>query len=114
MYKRQVLSRSFGTLQAPTGSGKTVIALATIAHRTQPALVLVHTRELLNQWVDRIQQFLGIPKKEIGIIGGGKRVIGQGVTVGIVNSIYPITSKIKELFGFLIVDECHRLSLIHI
>jgi len=105
---RTVLSRSFGTLQAPTGSGKTVIALATIAHRTQPALVLVHTRELLNQWVDRIQQFLGIPKKEIGIIGGGKRVIGQGVTVGIVNSIYPITSKIKEHFGFLIVDECHR------
>lgn len=103
-----VLSRSFGTLQAPTGSGKTVIALAVIAHRKQPALVLVHTKELLNQWVERIQQFLGIAKKEIGIIGSGKRVIGQGVTVGIVNSVYPIASEIKEHIGFLIVDECHR------
>jgi len=84
------------------------MALAVIAHRKQPALVIVHTKELLNQWCECIQQFLGIPKKEIGIIGGGKKAIGQGVTVGIVNSVYPIASEIKEHFGFLIVDECHR------
>ena len=43
---RAVLSRDFGTLAAPTGSGKTVMALAAIAHRKQPALVLVHNKEL--------------------------------------------------------------------
>jgi hypothetical protein len=39
-----IISRDFGTLAAPTGSGKTVMALAMIAWRRQPALVLVHTR----------------------------------------------------------------------
>jgi len=105
---RAVLSRDFGTLAAPTGSGKTVMALAAIAHRKQPALVLVHNKELLNQWVERSETFLGIPKKEIGVIGSGKKAIGQGLTVGIVNSVYLIASEIKEHFGFLIVDECHR------
>ena len=44
-----VLAHSFGVLEASTGSGKTVMALAVIARRQQPTLVLVHTRELMQQ-----------------------------------------------------------------
>jgi hypothetical protein len=41
----------------------------------------VHTKELLNQWFDRIEQFLEIPGSDIGIIGAGKFKIGDKVTV---------------------------------
>ena len=102
------LSRPFGTLQSPTGSGKTVMALAIIAARQQPALIVVHTKELLNQWRDRIVTFTDIPASEIGIIGGGKNRIGSRITVALVQSLCKCTSDVFEHIGFLIVDECHR------
>ncbi len=79
-----------------------------IAARRQPALVIVHTKELLNQWIDRIETFLGIPRSEIGVIGAGKKTIGERITVGIVNSVYSSAGEIREHIGHLIVDECHR------
>lgn len=103
-----ILSRDFGVLQAPTGSGKTVMALAIIAERRQPCLIIVHSKELMDQWVERIEQFMGIPRAEIGIIGNGKHRLGERVTVGIINSIYPIAGSLKIHFGHIVVDECHR------
>ena len=103
-----ILKKDFGTLSSPTGSGKTVIALAAVARRKQPALVIVHTKELLNQWTERIGNFLDVPVKEIGRIGAGKFSIGDRLTVGIVNSIYGRGEEIKKHIGFVIADECHR------
>lgn len=103
-----ILSRDFGTLSAATGSGKTVIALYMIAERKQPALVVVHTKELLNQWIDRITTFLKIPKNEIGIIGNGKYIIGEKITVALVQSLYKCAEEVSQHIGHLIVDECHR------
>jgi len=103
-----ILGRDFGVLQAPTGSGKTIMALAIIAQRRQPTLIIVHNKELLNQWVERIGKFLGIPEAEIGIIGNGKRQVGEKITVGIVNSVYPVAEELKEHIGNLVIDECHR------
>jgi superfamily II DNA or RNA helicase len=103
-----ILNRDFNVLQAPTGSGKTVMALSVIAERKQPALIIVHSKELLNQWIDRIVTFMDIPRTEIGVIGGGKNRIGEKITVGIINSIYPIATELKQYFGLIIVDECHR------
>jgi len=105
---KDVLAHDFGVLNAATGSGKTCMALAVIAERKQPTLIIVHTRELLAQWIDRACQFLGMPSDEIGQIGGGKKVVGKRLTVGIVNSIYPIANEIKECFGFIVVDESHH------
>jgi superfamily II DNA or RNA helicase len=103
-----ILARDFGVLEAPTGSGKTVMALSIIAARRQPCLVIVHSKELLHQWLDRVEAFLGIPRAEIGIIGDGRKQIGEKITVGIINSIYPNADEIREHVGHLIVDECHR------
>jgi superfamily II DNA or RNA helicase len=105
---REILRRDFGVLEAPTGSGKTITALATIAERRQPCLVIVHSKELLSQWIESIEMFLGIPQSEIGIIGNGVKRIGALITVGIVNSIYPIAEQMREHIGYLVVDECHR------
>jgi len=105
---QDILAHDLGTLSAPTGSGKTVIALYAIAARRQPALVVVHTRELLNQWTDRIETFLGIPAKEVGIIGDGKHIIGDRLTIATVQSLYKCAEEVKNHVGFLITDECHR------
>ncbi|MFZ5448165.1 MAG: DEAD/DEAH box helicase [Thermodesulfobacteriota bacterium] len=103
-----MLSRDFGTLAAPTGSGKTVMALALIAQRRQPVLIMVHTKELLEQWQARIETFLGIPAHEVGIIGDGKKRIGSKITVALVQSLYKCASEVVPHIAYLVVDECHR------
>ena len=103
-----MLSKDFGTLSAPTGSGKTIMALWVIAQRRQPTLIIVHTKELANQWVKRIETHLAIPSKQVGIIGAGKQSIGEAITVAMVQSLYKCTEKIAPGIGHLVVDECHR------
>ncbi len=103
-----MLSKDFGTLDAPTGSGKTIMALYIIYQRMQPALIIVHTKELASQWIERIETFLGISKEEIGIIGSGKKVIGEKITVALVQSLYKCIEEISLKTGQIVVDECHR------
>jgi len=103
-----MLAKDFGCLNSATGSGKTVMALYIIAQRQQPALIIVHTRDLAAQWVERIQSFLGIASAEIGIIGGGKKTIGKKITVALVQSLYKCSEDVSEKIGFVVVDECHR------
>jgi superfamily II DNA or RNA helicase len=100
--------KHFGTLSAPTGSGKTVMAMALIADRRQPALIIVHTQDLADQWVKRIESFLNIPESDMGRIGSGKKTIGTHITVALVQSLYKCAGEIAPRIGFLIVDECHR------
>ncbi len=97
--------KSFGVIEAGTGSGKTVMALALIAHRRQPAFVVVHTKELLYQWQERAREFLGV---EPGLVGDGK-FDPAPLTIGIVNSARKRVEELVPLFGHLIVDECHRV-----
>jgi superfamily II DNA or RNA helicase len=101
----EVSGRSFGVLEAGTGSGKTVMALAIIAARRQPTLIIVHTKELLYQWRQRIGQFLGL---DAGLVGDGRMEV-LPVTVAIVNSARKMVGELAPLFGHLVVDECHRV-----
>jgi superfamily II DNA or RNA helicase len=103
-----MLTKEFGTLSAPTGSGKTIMALNMVAARRQPSLVIVHTKDLAMQWIERIQSFLGIAKEQIGLIGAGKKNIGRQVTVAMVQSLYKCAQEVAAHIGHLVVDECHR------
>ncbi len=105
---QDILKRRFGVLQAPPGAGKTVIALAVIAKRKQPALVIVHTKELLYQWRARACAFLGMTEDEVGLIGDGHRYMGDRLTIALVHSLYKVGKEISSQVGFLIVDECHH------
>ena len=100
-----ILGHEFGVLEAGTGSGKTVVALAAIAARRQPTLVLVHTKELLHQWAERVRTFLGV---EPGLIGDGHFDL-RPITIAIVNSARNHLDELPRHFGHLCVDECHRV-----
>jgi superfamily II DNA or RNA helicase len=104
----KMVKKDFGTLNAPTGSGKTVMGLYLIAQRRQPTVVVVHTKDLAFQWIQRIEQFLSIPSDQVGLIGAGKKRIGDRITVALVQSLYRMSDQIVPHTGHIVVDECHR------
>jgi len=103
-----MIQTDHGTLESSTGSGKTVMALNIISVRGQRALIIVHTKELLNQWIDRIESFLGIPAGEVGQIGAGKFTIGEKITVAMVQTLCKRAGEVVGKFGQVVVDEAHR------
>jgi superfamily II DNA or RNA helicase len=101
----------FGVIVAPPGTGKTIMALAIIARKQQPALIIVHRKQLFDQWLDRIEAFLGIPRFRIGRIDGGKSAIGHEITVAMMQSLQGsnVPETLFTAFGTIVVDECHHL-----
>ena len=101
-----------GVLSATTAFGKTVIAARMIAERGVNTLVLVHRRQLLDQWRERLALFLGMSPREIGVISGGKKALGKRVDVAVIQSLSR-NGEVHDLvaeYGQVIVDECHHLS----
>jgi superfamily II DNA or RNA helicase len=101
-----------GVLSAATAFGKTVIAAWLIAERGVNTLILVHRRQLLEQWVERLSTFLGLPVKAIGKIGGGKKKPTGMLDVALIQSLVRkrvVDDRVGE-YGHLVVGECHRLS----
>jgi superfamily II DNA or RNA helicase len=107
----KIADKDFGVIVSPPGSGKTIIGLEIIAQKRQPALIIVHRQQLFDQWIERIQSFLKIPKHEIGQIGNQKFKIGKEITVAMIQSLTRSDeiSKIANSFGTIIVDECHHI-----
>lgn len=109
---KALLKHDIGILSAPTAFGKTVLAAWLIAQRKTNVLVLVHRRQLMEQWQTRLSTFLGIPPKEIGLIGGGKRKPAGAIDVGVIQSLNK-KGAIDDLvanYGYIIIDECHHIS----
>ncbi len=106
-----VAKSDHGVIVAPSGSGKTIIGLELIARRQLPALILVHRKQLLDQWIERIQSFLGITKLHIGQYSGTKKKIGKQITIGLLQSLARKgdLSELRDKFGTIIVDECHHI-----
>ena len=114
-----------GILSASTAFGKTVVGIKLVADLRTNTLILVHTKQLMLQWKERIEEFLQINetlpiqvdkrgrKKKIDIIGeigGGKKNANGIVDVALMQSLVS-KGEAKELvkdYGLVIVDECHR------
>lgn len=107
----KLLKYDMGTLEAPCGSGKTTIALNVIAKRNRSTLILVHTKDLLDQWKERIHDFLDIPMNEIGEIGGGKFKV-KPITIGMIQTLSRMNKEkidpLNTYFGQIIQDEAHH------
>lgn len=109
----QLIKHDIGVLSASTAFGKTVIGAWLIAQRKVNTLVIVHRRQLMDQWVESLQSFLGLGKKEIGQIGGGKHKITGTVDVAMIQSLIN-KGTVNDLvgnYGHIIVDECHHISV---
>jgi superfamily II DNA or RNA helicase len=108
---KALVTHDDGVLAATTAFGKTVIAAWMIAKRGVNTLVLVHRQQLMEQWVERLSAFLGVPAKTIGRIGGGRKKPGGALDVALVQSLVR-KGKVNDLvgaYGHLVVDECHHL-----
>ena len=84
-----MLAHDMGVLSATTAFGKTVVAAWLIAQRGVNTLVFVHRRQLLEQWVERLSTFLGLPPKAIGRIGGGRKRPTGSLDVAVIQSLVP-------------------------
>lgn len=109
---KEMIKHDSGILHAPTAFGKTVTAIGLITKRKTNTLILVHNRQLLDQWQERLRSFL--PDTAIGVIGGGKKkpsgIIDIATYQSLINKKDNTVSTIVQDYGHVIVDECHHVS----
>jgi superfamily II DNA or RNA helicase len=107
-----MLAHDTGVLSASTAFGKTVIAAWLIAKRGVNTLVLVHRRQLLEQWVERLCGFLDLPQTAIGKVGGGRKKTSGMIDVALVQSLVRkgVVDDLVGEYGHIIIDECHHVS----
>lgn len=115
-YVQHVQSKKHGggILEVKTGSGKTVMALKIISLMKLKTIILVHKEFLMNQWIERIQEFL--PNAKIGKIQGKIFDIDdKDIVIGMIQSIYDkeFTSTAFQSFGLTVIDEVHRVGSQH-
>ncbi|MEM1559997.1 MAG: DEAD/DEAH box helicase [Ignisphaera sp.] len=106
-YKRWREKGCRGVVVLPVAAGKTLIALKAIEDLKMKTLILVPTIDLLHQWRDNVSKFLGIPRNNVAIYGGGKHDIGY-ITVMTYDSATLNLYKYFNFFGFIVADECHH------
>ncbi len=107
-----MMKHEVGVLCAPTAFGKTITAAAMIARRKVSTLILVHRKELLRQWQERLDVFIKLPLRSLGVIGGGKKKPSGLIDIAVMQSLSRIEDlpELLDHYGQIIVDECHHLS----
>ncbi len=111
---KALLAEDTGVLSATTGFGKTVLAAALIAERGVNTLILVYRRQLLDQWLARLDAFLDTNVLAIGHLGSGKRKLTGQIDVALMQSLVKkgeVDDRVAD-YGQLIVDECHHVSAV--
>ena len=109
---RAIMKHDEGIICAATAFGKTVVAANIIARRKTNTLIIVHRRQLLDQWKARISTFLDIDPKKIGQIGGGKNKPTGKIDIAIIQSLNRkgVIADVVADYGHVVVDECHHIS----
>ena len=115
--KKAVSSMSkhdFGVLVAPPGVGKTVMGCSLIAKRKVPTLILVHRKPLMDQWIERINEFLDIEPKEIGSYDGSRKKLKGKIDVAMLQTLNKLEDSADLLsnYGQVIIDECHHIPAV--
>jgi superfamily II DNA or RNA helicase len=95
-----------GVLELPTGSGKTVVAVAAMAALSTPTLVVVPTVDLLTQWRRELATEFSVP---VGQLGGGEQRV-ENLTVSTYDSAYLRADELGDRFGLVVFDEAHHLG----
>jgi superfamily II DNA or RNA helicase len=111
---KKLSQHDIGVLAATTAFGKTVVGAYMIAKRKTNTLIIVHRRQLLDQWIERLKIFLDLGMDQIGMIGGGKYKPSGVVDIAIIQSLIKsnVVDDLVAEYGHVIVDECHHLSAV--
>ncbi|MCW6006897.1 DEAD/DEAH box helicase [Micromonospora sp. CPCC 205371] len=106
----ELARHEMGVLEAPPGSGKTVMGCALIAHHRVPTLVLVDRAPLMDQWRERITTVLDLDAKQVGQIGGGKTKPTGVIDLAMMQTVARMEDAAERLsgYGLVIVDEAHH------
>jgi superfamily II DNA or RNA helicase len=100
-----------GLLELPCAWGKTSGSLYILSKLKKKTLVIVHKEFLMNQWIERIQQFL--PEAKIGKIQGPIiDVVDKDIVLCMLQSLISkeYETSLFEQFGLTIFDEVHHIS----
>jgi len=100
-----------GILQLRCGFGKTIIALYLVSQLQMKTIVLVHKEFLMNQWKERIEEFL--PFAKVGTLQAKTiDVENKDIVIGMLQSVATgkYEKEVLQPFGFAIFDECHHLG----
>ena len=109
--QENAVKASGGILEVPCGRGKTVMALKIIALLKKKTLIIVHKEFLMNQWIERIEEFL--PGATVGKIQGPIfDVEDKDIVIGMVQTLYDkeYPPEAFSCFGLTIIDEVHRIG----
>jgi superfamily II DNA or RNA helicase len=109
-----LLAHDTGVLAATTAFGKTIVAISIMAARGLNTLILVHRQQLMDQWVERLSAFSNLPRRDIGVIGGGRRKPTGRIDVALMQSLVRKgeVNDIVGSYGHLVIDECHHISAV--
>lgn len=89
------------------------MALAALPLLKQRALVVVRDRNLLDQWLERAVKELGLRLRDIGVVQGSRRKIGERLTLALQQTLYSRSFPLGDFaiqFGALLVDEVHEAA----
>jgi len=107
---KSILEQQQGLVIRPPGSGKTQIILAVAAVVGTRVLVLVHTEDILQQWIERAEEL--IPDTEVGIIRANDFRI-RHINIATVQTFKRRLMEEPELaqhFGMVVLDEAHHAA----
>ena len=107
---RALKTEQGGVMSLYCGFGKTTCSLAISCHFKKKTIVLVHTTALLEQWKERIEQF--VANSSVGVLQRDKvDVLGKTHVIALMQSVsrrnYP--RDLLDSFGLMIVDEAHHV-----
>jgi superfamily II DNA or RNA helicase len=103
-YESWVKNNCRGTIIAPTGTGKTVIAGYAIKRLNVPTLIVCPTERILKMWIERLGEKFGL---SASAFYGGSKKIGR-ITVTIYNTVSMIHPELLNNYNLIILDEVHH------
>lgn len=110
----EVIQHECGVLVAPPGSGKTVMGCAVLSKRKVPTLILVHRAPLLDQWRERLTEFVNFDVKKIGTINGQKKKPQGKIDIAMMQTVNKMSEEdlqsLLSKYEQIIVDECHHIA----
>lgn len=112
-YQREALeswhkNNNRGVIALPTGTGKTIIAIAALAELNVKTLIVAYTKDQMIQWEEKISSFTDVPKTLIGYFYSLEKRIAP-ITITTYQSAFRYVKKLAPYFSFLIIDEVHHL-----